>query len=514
MPSVVIEPKDVDDVKDVVKYVSEHKKNMPELSITARAAGTCMSGGAIGESIILAMTPFMNKVGEVENHTIVSQPGAYFRDFDKKTKKHNLLLPSYPSSREIATVGGMVGNNAGGEKSLAYGKTEKYVRSMKVVLKDGEEYRIEPLNKIELDKKMEQKDFEGEFYRKIFNLVDKNYDEIKKAKPNVTKNSTGYKIWDVWDRETGIFDLSQLFVGSQGTLGVITEVEFGLVELKPLAGMLVGYVESLEHLGTIINKINKHNPTSFETFDDKTFKLVFRFFPSFLSTLGFWNFIKLAFSLIPDVLKLVYGIPKLLVLVEFEGDDEEVIEKQLEEVKNDIQGENIHWAKEPNIQASKKYWLMRRESFNLLRKNVKGNLHTAPYIDDLVVPPKHLPKFLPELNTLIKKYDLLSTVAGHMGDGNFHVIPLMDLSKEEERAKLEPGLREMISLVKKYDGVISGEHNDGLIRSPFLTEVYGKKVFEYFKTVKEIFDPEDIFNPKKKTDASWEYSKSKIRSHF
>jgi len=513
-PTVIVEPKDSEDVMEVVKYVIDHKKDMPELSITARSGGTCMAGGAIGESIIMAFARFMDDLGEVENHTLVAQPGAYFREFDRKTSKKNLMLPTYPASREIAAIGGMVNNNAGGEKSLIYGKTEDYTRSLKVVLSDGKEYEFRPLNKIELDRKMKQKDFEGKIYKEMFKLVNGHYEEIKKAKPKVTKNSTGYKIWDVYDRDSGIFDLTQIFVGSQGTLGILTEAELGLVEVKPKAGMLVGYVESLEHLGTITNKVNAHKPSSFETFDDVTFKFAFKFFPSFFPTLGLWRFIKLAISLIPDAAKLIYGIPKLLVMIEFEGTDTKEIEKQIDAVKDSLKDENIHWAKAPTKRASEKYWLMRRESFNLLRKNVKGNVHTAPYIDDLVVPPEKLPEFLPELNKLIKKYDLLSTVAGHMGDGNFHVIPLMDLSDEKERAKIEPGLKDMIKLVKKYNGVISGEHNDGLIRSPFLKEVYGKKIFGYFKEVKEIFDPDNIFNPHKKTDADWEYSKSKIRSHF
>ena len=160
-----------------------------------------------------------------------------------------------------------------------------------------------------------------------------------------------------------------------------------------------------------------------------------------------------------------------------------------------------------------KFRIMRRESFNLLRKKVKDK-HTAPFIDDFVVPPPYLAEFLPKLQVIIKKYNLLATIAGHMGDGNFHVIPLMKIEDPKERAKLEPCMHEVNDLVLSYGGSISGEHNDGMIRGPFLSQMYGQEIFELFKQTKKIFDPENIFNPHKKTDADWEFSMSHIRQHF
>src|SRR5207244_2405397 len=142
-----------------------------------------------------------------------AQPGVFYRDFEKETLKYNALMPSFPASRELCTIGGMVASNAGGEKSLEYGKTENFVSELKVVLADGNEYTFAPLNKADLDKKRAQQDFEGEIYRDLFDLVQMRYDQIKAAKPHVSKNSTGYNLWDVWDRQTGVFDLTKLFVG-------------------------------------------------------------------------------------------------------------------------------------------------------------------------------------------------------------------------------------------------------------------------------------------------------------
>ena len=407
-------------------------------------------------------------------------------------------------------------NNAGGEKSLIYGKTEDYVRSMKVVLADGNEYLVKPLIKSELDKKMAQGDYEGDLYKQIFDMLEHDYDKIKAAKPKVTKNSTGYKLWDVWDREKGIFDMTQLFVGSQGTLAMMTEVELGLVKQPKHSGVLVGYARNLDHMGEIIQILKKHNPTTIEAFDEHTVGFAFRFFLKFREGIGWWGLFKMAFRLIPDAFILMRGIPKMIFMASFDDDDYDVIKSKIDALRDEIDAK--HWritTESAETEAkSERFWMMRRKSFKLLRDNVKGGKHTAPYIDDVVVPSEHIAKFWPEIKAILDKYELLYTIAGHLGDGNFHIIPLMNLSDPKERAKIEPSMMEVLDLVNKYDGVLSGEHNDGLVRSPFLDKMYYKDIFALFKKTKKIFDPTNIFNPHKKTDADWEYSKEHMRAHF
>lgn len=521
-PTAVVFPFDSGDVRTVVDFVNDHKNSRNKLSITARSGGTDMSGGAINESIILAFDKYMGEIGPVKKNRITAEPGAYYRDIEKVTLKSDMIMPSYPASREIAAIGGMVANRAGGEKSLIYGTMENYVERLRVVLSDGNEHEFKPIKESELKKKMKQHNFEGQLYREVYKLVNDNYEAIKDARPKVTKNTTGYALWDVWDKRTKTFDMTKLFVGSQGTLGMVTEVELSLVPEQKHSGLLVGYMTDIDSLGELINVILDHKPTSFETFDDHTLKFAIKFFFQFRKTLGFFKFVRLGLSFVPDVFIMMkefftgQGLPKLIILVEYEGDTPQAVKKKVDRLKADLekQGFEIDLEEAETSGKSERFWLMRRESFNLLRKNVKGNIHTAPFIDDLIVPPKRLPKFLPEFREILERYDLLYTIAGHMGNGNFHVIPLMDFSDKKELAKIEPALKECIELVKKYEGSMSGEHNDGLIRGPFLEQMYGKKVFGYFKKVKKIFDPDDIFNPHKKTDADWEYSKKHMRSHF
>lgn len=517
-PKVVAFPKDADDIKSVVSFVSKNKATNPDLSITPRSRGTDMSGAAIGESIILDVSRHMTTIEALTPDLAQVQPGKLYREFEIETLKQGSLMPSYPASRDLASVGGMVANNAGGEKSLEYGKTDNFVIELKVVLSDGNEYTVCPLNRDELNAKMNQDDFEGNLYRRTFELLDAHYDEIRAAAPKVSKDSTGYHLWNVWKRETGIFDLTKLFVGSQGTLGIVTDIKFKLVPHKPHSGLLVLFLKDIDDLGELIPKVLASKPATFESFDDKTLWLSIRFIPSFLRLLGPVKFIHLLLTLIPDGLQLLQGIPKLVLMVEFNGDSEEEVRAKIKALHKELGKHKARYEingmeEDPNEAASEKFWIMRRYSFQLLRSKVKDK-HTAPFIDDFIVPPVHLVEFLPQLREIIKKYKLFATIAGHMGDGNFHVIPLMKIEEPSERAKLEPAMKEVNNLVIKYGGSVSGEHNDGMVRGPWLEQMYSPSVLGYMREIKALYDPQNIFNPHKKTDATWDFSFSHIREKF
>lgn len=514
-PELVVFPKNSDDVKTLVRTVAKEKATNPNLSITARSAGTDMSGGAINDSIIADFTKHFDKILAMNATSARTQPGVFYRDFEKRSLKLGALLPSYPASKDLCTIGGMVNNNSGGEKSLEFGKTDNFVTELKVVLADGNEYTVKPLTKKELDAKMKKKTFEGELYKKTYELIEEHYEIIQAARPKVSKDSTGYHLWDVWNRETGIFDLTKLFVGAQGTLGLTTESKFSLVPAPKHSGTLVIFLRDLKPLGRMINKVMTHKPATFEGFDNYTLILSIRLFFSFHKLIGWGETVKLAAQLLPNALMLFRGIPKMVLLVEFNGDTPEQVAEKVKNLREDLsefKHDSLFEENETEAKA-RKFWIMRRASFKLLREKVKDK-HTAPYIDDLIVKPEHLPEFLPRLRRIIKKYKLLATIAGHMGDGNFHIIPLMKLEDPKERAKLEPSMREVNNLILKYGGSLSGEHNDGLVRGPWLEEQYGKKVVKLFRDIKKLYDPQNIFNPHKKADATWEYSFQHVRDHF
>ena len=504
-PAIVVAPKNSADIEKLVNFATKHRKE--KVSLTPRSGGTCMTGGPLTESIVVDVNRHLTRIKEVGNGYAVTEPGVFYRDFEKATLAKGQLMPSYPASREICTVGGMVGNNAGGEKSLVYGKTEKYVDQLKVVLRDGKEYTIKPLAGAELKKKLASKSFEGKLYKQIFDLVDKNYDLLQAAKPKVSKNSSGYYLWNIWDKKT--FDLTKLFVGSQGTLGITTEIKFRLIKPKAHTKMLAVFLKDLTPLAKIVSAVLAFKPESFESYDDNTLKLAIRYLPEFLKLLK-TNPLSLAWQFLPEFwTALTGGIPKLILIAEFAGDSEEEVGRRalnaqvaLKEFK--VRSRITHGDKE-----SKKYWVIRRESFNLLRHHIKDK-HTAPFIDDMTVRPEQLPDFLPKLNAIMSEYKLDYTVAGHVGDGNFHIIPLMNLADPESRKIIPELSKKVYDLVFEFHGSMSGEHNDGLIRTPFLEQMYGKKVYALFEKTKKIFDPDNIFNPGKKVGADINYSMSHL----
>lgn len=517
-PELVVAPKHTQDVERLVAVAKQTKTKIKNLSLTARSAGTDMSGGAINESVIVDFKKYFTQIKSIGQQSARLQPGVYFRDFDAQAKVKGVLMPTYPASRDLCTVGGMVNNNAGGEKSIEFGQVANFVNELEFVFADGVARRVRPLKKAELDKKMKQKDFEGEVYRRVFKLVDGHYDEIKAAKPHVSKNSTGYNLWDVWDRETGIFDLTKAIVGSQGTLGFVTDIEFRVTHARSDEGLLVVFVKDMKRLGELIKVIADKKPSRFESFDDNTLILSIRFMPYFLKFLGPVKFLNLVLHLIPDALLLLRGVPRLVLMVSIKGDNREDIEHRIHALRKELEAKHAYYGisgfeEAPHERQGEKFWIMRRYSFQILRSKVKDK-HTAPFIDDLVVNPEHLAEFLPKIRAIIKKYRLFATIAGHMGDGNFHIIPLMNIENQIERDKILPAMKEVNELVLGYGGSLSGEHNDGLIRGPWLEQMYGKKVTGYFKELKSILDPQGIFNPNKKTDATWTYTTKHFRKDF
>ncbi|MBI3984065.1 FAD-binding oxidoreductase [Candidatus Microgenomates bacterium] len=509
-PRAIVSPRDEGDLERLVQWARTQKTRQPTLSLTARAGGTDMSGGAINDSVIVDFRHFQQPP-VVSERTVRVEPGVFYRDLEKLLQPRGLQMPAYPASKEICKIGGMVANNAGGEKSLSYGKTDRYVKALRVVLRDGQTYIIKPLNHTELKRKLQQRNLEGQLYRQTYQLLEANYDLLQQARPQVSKDSTGYHLWDVWDKHT--FDLTKLFVGSQGTLGLISEVTFQLVPIKQHSGLLVAFLPQLDQLGEIINTVLATNPTSFESFDEHTLKFALRFFPYFRKSLGWPKFLHLLWQLLPDVKLLAKGLPKLIVMVEYADDNPIALQQQIARLKLRLEPFDLSLEEAASEQRSRKYWTLRRESFNLLRHNVKRR-HAAPFIDDFIVPPARLPEFLPQLQSILERYKLMYTIAGHLGDGNFHIIPLMRLQDKLERLKLEPILKEVNQLVLRYGGSLSAEHNDGLIRGPWLQQMYGPAVADLFAQIKQIFDPGGLFNPHKKTQANWQWSLAHIRKRW
>lgn len=497
MPSVVVFPKDAEDVSHAVRVIRTMKEEGEDVSITPRSAGTDMTGGPLTSSVSLNFMRYMNHTFEVTGDTASVEPGVFYRDFEKKTLEKGVIMPAYPASREIAALGGMIANNCGGELTLRYGKIEHYIESLDVVLSDGSRMTTKKLSPQELAKKKELQTLEGEIYRKVDDIIGNNREMIEAAHPRVTKNSSGYSLWNVKDAE-GNFDLSQLFVGSQGTLGIITKATLRLIKPKTHSAMLVIFLRDLKSLPTIVHRVLRFDPQSFESYDDKTFTFAVRFFPQMAKQMGLTRMVSLGLAFLPEVrMVLMGGVPRLVLMAEFAEDTKEAAEAKVREAENSLKDLHLSTRRAKTGIQSDKYWTIRRESFNLLRKNVQG-LAAASFIEDIVIPPDAYPVFLPKLTALLDEYKMLYTIAGHIGDGNLHIFPLLPPGTADTKRIVTELAPRVFKLVVSHGGSISGEHNDGIIRTPYVMFQFGARMNDLFGEVKSIFDPLNILNPGKK----------------
>ncbi len=493
-PKAVAQPKSVEELKELIRYAKEHRE-----SLTMRAGGSDMTGGPLSESIVVDVSQ-LNKITRLGDRHVVVEPGVFYRDLEKETLAKGLLLPCYPASKNLAAIGGMVNNNCGGEKTLRYGKMEDFIISAKWLFSDGNEYTVRPLSREGLDKKMGQATFEGEVYRKMYELVSHHSQVISEAKPQVSKNSSGYYLWNVFDGKT--FDLNKLLVGSQGTLGILTEATLRLEPVRQHHDLIVLFFKSWQELPNVINRVLQFEPEGLETFDKETLKLGLKFMPEIAEKAG-ETFLSFARKFLPEafISMKMLSLPELVVLVELVEENEHILRSKVKQLEQDLKEMHVFHEVIEKDSEEERFWVMRRESFNLLRKHVEGK-RTVPLVEDFCVPVEAVPKFLPEAKKILQEAGIKVNIAGHAGNGNFHIIPLMDLRQESEREKLIPVAEKFSDLIAKYKGTLSGEHNDGLVRTPFLHKMFSGEMLELFRRTKQIFDPECIFNPKKKIGAN------------
>ena len=506
MPELIVYPEDADDVSAAVRAVGKAHEKDGTTVLAGRSAGTDMSGGPLTTGVVISFTKHMNHMGEVGRDYAVTEPGVFYRDFEKATLEKGLILPSYPASREIAAMGGIVANNSGGERTLEYGKTEKYVEELDVVLSDGSQATFKSLTPEEVADKKKLATLEGKIYREMDDLLTRNARIIEAHRPKVSKNSAGYALWSVRDPRTGATNLAKLVCGSQGTLALWSKAKLGLVAPKEHRAMLVIFLSELTHLPEIVNRVLPQHPESFESYDDHTLTLAVKFIPEMLAQMGFLNAARLGIDFIPEAAMVATGgVPKMILMAEFAEDTIEEADRRAKAAQDALADMHLQTKIEKNEKESEKYWIVRRESFNLLRKNLHG-LSTAPFIDDFVVPPACYTEFLPKLDALIKEYSshFIYTIAGHIGNGNFHIIPLMDLTKPENRQVILDLAPKVYELVIKEGGTTTGEHNDGIIRTPYLPMLFGAEMVALFAQTKKIFDPQNILNPGKKVGGTFE----------
>lgn len=496
-PGVIVYPRVESDVRKVARFTWQLAERGRIIPVTARGAGTDQSGAALGNGILLVFPAHLHRVIEFDGKSgvVTVEPGINYGKLQQTLLTHDRFLPPFPASIEYSTVGGAVANNASGEKSLKYGSTMDYVDGLRVVLANGEVIETGRLSKRELNKKLGLPTFEGEIYRSLDALIEENHELLEQMRLQTTKNTAGYALAEVKLKD-GTFDLTPLFVGAQGTLGVITQITLQTEEHTPSSTLVVAYFNELQQAAKAIEELRQlsESPSAMEMVDDHLLHMV--------DTIN------------PNLLKGVLDkpFPKLTLLVEF--DESERSQKKLtKRTVKILEKYGAEFEIEQDPLKQEQLWRIRHSSATLAAHS-EGGRRALPIIEDGIVPPDKFQEYVEAVYALFKKHRLPVALWGHAGDAQLHMQPFLDLSQVGDRQTALRLIDEYYNLVISLGGSTSGQHNDGRLRAPYLEKLYGPQVYELFQKVKQIFDPYGTMNPGVKINVKLDDTKPLLRTSY
>nr|MBN2278897.1 FAD-binding oxidoreductase [candidate division Zixibacteria bacterium] len=438
------------------------------LSVTCRGGGTGLTGGAVGSGIILDFSGYRDILKiDTASKTVHTQVGIIYDDLNQILKESRLFFPPDPSSGDSCQIGGMLANNSSGPRSIKYGLTSDFVEEIEIINASGKLLNLKKL-------KINGPEFSGFIgnhgeYGRVYDLLDKNRDIIRQNWPRVKKNSAGYNLFQVVkDIERGIFNLPALLVGSEGTLAIILSARLRLLPLadKRLTARL--YFKSLVEAGRAVPDILAAEPAGLEIVDGATLNLIGR-----------------------DR----FGIPEsaaAMLLVEFDDNLEEKRAKFLELVSAiDLAGP-VEFASDPEAAAA--LWRVRKAIVPTLYRH-HPTRRPISLVEDVSLPPEHIPLFIEYVTGLFSKHNRIFGIFGHIGDGNLHLRPLFDLNDPDDFKLAGLIYEQVYDKVIELGGSTTAEHADGRLRAGVLRRLYGDRIYEIFREIKKILDPEGILSP-------------------
>ena len=497
-PSIIVYPRNENDVRKTARFSWQLAERGRVIPITARGAGTDQTGAAIGSGIVLVFPAHMNKVLELDpkSGSVAVQPGLNYGKLQQTLHTHGRFLPPFPASLEYSTIGGAIANNAGGEKSIKYGVTRDFIRSMRVVLANGEVIETRRISKRELNKKLGQNSLEGEIYRQLDALLEEKKDLIKKSKLNVSKNSCGYALNDIRHKD-GSFDLTPLFVGSQGTLGIVTEAIVETENYNPHTTLLLGSFQTVDEAAKAAEDLKNlpSVPSAIEMVDENLLNLVDKINPNQLKGL----------------LEKPYG--KVVLFVEFDDANQRIQKRMAKKARKIMEKYDASVGAETLPEQQEMLWKIRHSAATVVAYH-EGGLKALPFIEDGIVPVENLGEYMEKVYALFQQHRLTVALWGHAGNGNLHIQPLLDIGQLGDRQKLFRLMDDHSRLVISLGGSISAEHGDGRLRAPYLAMQYGPEINEVFSAVRKIFDPYGTLNPGVKTGVTIEDIKPLLRNDY
>jgi FAD/FMN-containing dehydrogenase/Fe-S oxidoreductase len=489
IPIAVAVPKTKDDLIKLINFALVRKT-----SLIPRAAGTSLAGQVVGKGIIVDISKYWGKIIEVNEieHWVRVEPGVVLDELNQFLKPTGLFFGPETSTSNRCMIAGMVGNNSCGSHSILYGSTRDHTISVKMILNDGKEYEFGPLSKEEFFKKLELKSKEGVLYRSIHSILSpsENRTEIIEQfpDPSIKRRNSGYAL-DllikncIFDDSKEPFNFSNLIAGSEGTLGFITEIKLNLVPIPPKEKAVVAIHLSERNHAFKANLIAlKYNPGAVEMMDNIILNC----------TKGNIEQQKNRF--------FVQGEPGAILIVEFARETKQEIEQIYAKLEAELRasGYGYHF---PIIWGENigKVWALRKAGLGVL-SNMEGDAKPVSLVEDTAIAVDKLPDYMEEFAAIISSHNLDCVYHAHIGSGELHLRPVLNLKDPKDVELFRVIAYEVAHLVKKYRGSLSGEHGDGRLRGELIPIMFGDKVYKLMHEVKQMFDPQNIFNPGKIVD--------------
>jgi FAD/FMN-containing dehydrogenase/Fe-S oxidoreductase len=492
VPLGVVLPKTADDVRATLTICTQF--NVP---ITARGGGTSQAGQSIGPGVILDCSKYLNRILEINaaEKWVRVEPGCVLDDLNQQVKPLGLQFAPDISTANRATLGGMIANNSSGTHSIIHGKTIDHVLELKVLLTDGNVIDALPLDDADWQAKCQQQDCEGAGYRAVRRLTVEHADEIERRYPKILRRVGGYNL-DAFaacglalaeqyaNAKPQAANLAHLFVGSEGTLGIVLEAKLRLVELPKAKALLVVQFADLLNALAATPTILTHRPAAVEVMD---------------------RFILDCTKLNADAARLrdfLQGDPGAILIIEFYGDTAQELTPRLDALEAALRTLNVgnHYHRAVDASAQARIWKLRTLALGLSMAE-KGDAKAISFVEDTAVAPARLRDYIAEFQQIIARHGTTAGVYAHASVGCLHVRPIVNLKTAEGVQRFQAIADEVADLVLKYGGALSGEHGDGLVRSPYQEKMYGPILYQAFREIKRTFDPRNLLNPGKIVDA-------------
>ena len=454
--------------------------------ITMRGGGTSQAGQAIGPGLVVDTSKYLRTILDlnVAERWARVEPGLVLDELNAHLKPHGLRFAPDISTASRATIGGMMANNSSGARSVLYGKTIDHVLEQEVVLANGEVVHFGPIDAEALARKRVERSLEGNCYRAVSDLAERHHDEIERRYPRVLRRVAGYNL-DEFVKADRPFNLAKLMVGSEGTLGVVLSAKVNLVPLpKAKAVMAIQFASLLESLAAT-PLILRHGPSAVEVMDKSILDYTRQ-------------------SAVLEALRqsFIQGDPASLLCVEFYADRTEDLPPRLAALERDLRDHQFGYAYHHalDLAAQARIWSLREAGLGLSMA-MKDDAKSLSFVEDTAVAPEKLRDYIERFLAIVQRHGTTAGVYAHASVGCLHVRPVVNMKTKDGVRRFESIANDVSDLVLEFGGALSGEHGDGLVRSPFMEKMFGSELYDAFRTIKRTFDPHGIFNPGKIVDA-------------